>query len=104
MNFSGISGKQMEIDGGWLTLLGITAGVLILTGWVEQIYKGYKTKSLKDVSRFLMIFISAGAILWLIYGFVISDVFIIGTNIAAIVLMMTVLVMKKRYDRLKKTP
>ena len=104
MNFSGISVKQMEIDGGWLTLLGITAGVLILTGWVEQIYKGYKTKSLKDVSRFLMIFISAGAILWLIYGFVISDVFIIGTNIAAIVLMMTVLVMKKRYDRLKKTP
>ena len=94
----------MEIDGGWLTLLGITAGILILTGWVEQIYKGYKTKSLKDVSRFLMIFISAGAILWLIYGFVISDVFIIGTNIAAIVLMMTVLVMKKRYDRLKKTP
>ena len=93
----------MEIDGMWLTLLGVAAGILILTGWVEQIYKGYKTKSLKDVSKFLMIFISAGAILWLIYGFVVSDVFIIGTNIAAIVLMMIVLGMKKRYDRLKRT-
>ena len=92
----------MEIDGGLLTLLGIAAGILILTGWVEQIYKGYKTKSLKDVSKFLMIFISAGAILWLIYGFVVSDIFIIGTNIAAIVLMMIVLGMKKRYDRLKR--
>ena len=92
----------MEIDGGLLTLLGIAAGILILTGWVEQIYKGYKTKSLKDVSKFLMIFISAGAILWLVYGFVVSDVFIIGTNIAAIVLMMIVLGMKKRYDRLKR--
>ena len=50
-----------------------------------------------------MIFISAGAILWLVYGFVVSDVFIIGTNIAAIVLMMIVLAMKKRYDRLKRT-
>ena len=89
----------MEIDGTLLTILGIAAGILILTGWVEQIYKGYKTKSLKDVSRFLMIFISAGAILWLIYGIVVSDVFIIGTNLAAIALMMIVLLMKRRYDR-----
>ena len=89
----------MEVDGTLLTILGIAAGILILTGWVEQIYKGYKTKSLKDVSRFLMIFISAGAILWLIYGMVVSDVFIIGTNLAAIALMMIVLGMKRRYDR-----
>ncbi|QDI89613.1 hypothetical protein Nisw_08810 [Candidatus Nitrosopumilus sp. SW] len=89
----------MEIDGTLLTILGVAAGILILTGWVEQIYKGYKTKSLKDVSKFLMIFISAGAILWLIYGVIVEDVFIIGTNIAAIVLMMIVLAMKKMYDK-----
>ncbi len=91
----------MEIDGTLLTILGVAAGVLILSGWVEQIIKGYKTKSLKDVSKYLMIFISAGAILWLVYGFVVSDIFIIGTNLAAIVLMMTVLAMKKRYDKIK---
>ena len=89
----------MEVDGTLLTILGVSAGILILTGWVEQIYKGYKTKSLKDVSKFLMIFISAGAILWLIYGVIVTDVFIIGTNVAAIVLMMIVLVMKKQYDK-----
>ncbi len=93
----------MEIDGLLLTILGVAAGILILTGWVEQIYKGYKTKSLKDVSKFLMIFISAGAILWLIYGVIVSDVFIIGTNITAIVLMMIVLAMKKKYDMQSKT-
>jgi len=38
----------MEIDGTLLTILGIAAGVLILSGWVDQIIKGYKTKSLKD--------------------------------------------------------
>ncbi|MBA4436931.1 MAG: SemiSWEET family sugar transporter [Nitrosopumilus sp.] len=88
----------MEVDGTLLTILGVAAGILILTGWVEQIYKGYKTKSLKDVSKFLMIFISAGAILWLIYGVIVEDVFIIGTNVAAIALMMIVLAMKKIYD------
>jgi len=90
----------MEIDGILLTILGIVAGVFILTGWVDQIYKGYKTKSMKDISKFLMIFISAGAILWLIYGLIVSDVFIMGTNIAAIVLMFIVLSMKRRYDKI----
>ena len=89
----------MEIDPILLTILGVAAGVLILTGWVDQIYKGYKSKSLKDVSSFLLIFISAGAILWLIYGIIVVDIFIIGTNIAAMVLMFIVLVMKKRYDK-----
>ena len=93
----------MEVDGTLLTLLGVAAGILILTGWVEQIYKGYKTKSLKDVSRFLMIFISAGAILWLIYGVIVDDIFIIGTNLAAIALMMIVLGMKKKYDKKRQT-
>ncbi len=89
----------MEVDGTLLTILGVAAGVLILSGWLDQIYKGYKSKSLKDMSNFLMIFISAGAILWLIYGFIVVDVFLIGTNIAAIILMIIILVMKKRYDK-----
>ena len=42
----------MEVDGLLLTILGTLAGILILTGWVEQIYKGYKTKSMKDISKF----------------------------------------------------
>jgi len=92
----------METDGTLLTILGIAAGILILSGWVEQIIKGYRTKSLKDISKYLMILISGGAILWLVYGIVVSDVFIIGTNMAAIVLMTIVLVMKKRYDDMSK--
>lgn len=92
----------MEIDGTLLTILGIAAGVLILSGWVDQIIKGYKTKSLKDISKYLMLFISGGSILWLIYGIIVSDVFIIGTNITAIFLMMIVLFMKKRYEKAAK--
>ena len=92
----------MEVDGTLLTLLGIAAGILILMGWVEQIYKGYKTKRLKDVSKFLMIFIAAGSILWLIYGIIVEDVFIIGTNMSGLILMIIVLGMKKRYDRRSK--
>jgi len=45
-----------------------------------------------------MIFIAAGSILWLVYGIIVSDVFIIGTNTAGLSLMIIVSFMKKRYD------
>jgi len=64
--------------------------------------KGYKTKSLNDVSKYLLVLIGIGALLWLIYGIEVSDLFIIGTNLAAIVLMGIVFVMKRRYDRLNR--
>ena len=92
----------MEVDGTLLTILGVSAGILILTGWVEQVYKGYTTKSMKDISKFLMIFIAAGSTLWLIYGSIVSDVFIIGTNIAGLILMIIVSTMKRKYQKIVK--
>ena len=93
----------MEVDGLFLTILGTLAGILILSGWVEQIYKGYKTKSMQDISKFLMIFIAAGSTLWLVYGSIVSDVFIIGTNIAGLILMIIVSSMKRRYQKIVNT-
>ena len=92
----------MEDDGLHLTILGTLAGILILSGWVEQIYKGYKTKSMQDISKFLMIFIAAGSTLWLVYGSIVSDVFIIGTNIAGLILMIIVSAMKRKYQKIVK--
>jgi MtN3 and saliva related transmembrane protein len=53
---------------------------------------------MKDISKFLMIFIAAGSILWLIYGAIVSDVFIVGTNVAGLILMIVVSAMKRRYQ------
>ena len=90
----------MELDETTMGVIGILAGILILSGWVPQIARGYKTKRLNDVSPYLMILIFAGAVLWLIYGIALDDVYIMGVNLAAMVLTTIVLSMKLKYERL----
>ncbi len=85
-----------------LSILAIVAGVMILSGWVPQIIKGYRTKKLDDVSKYLMILIAGGAFLWILYGIEKDDPFIIGVNVAAIALTMIVLNMKYRYRKKTK--
>ena len=93
----------MELDEITMGVIGILAGILILSGWVPQIITGYKTKRLKDVSPYLMILIFAGAALWLIYGIALDDVYIMGVNLSAMVLTMIVVSMKLKYERLTHT-
>ena len=90
---------MIELDDTVMGVIGILAGILILSGWVPQILKGYRTKKLTDVSSYLMILIFAGAVLWLVYGMALDDVYIIGVNLAAMVLTMIVLSMKLKYER-----
>ncbi len=91
----------MALDEISLSILAIAAGILILSGWVPQIIRGYRTKSLDDISKYLMTFVAIGAVLWTWYGFEKEDVFIIGVNVAAIILTMVVLTMKFRYEKRK---
>ena len=84
-----------------LGILATVAGIMILSGWVPQIIKGYRTKKLDDISKYLMILIAGGAFLWLVYGIEKDDPYIIGVNVAAIALTMIVLSMKFRYEKYK---
>tara|TARA_B100002049_G_scaffold21837_1_gene14672 strand:- start:1198 stop:1491 length:294 start_codon:yes stop_codon:yes gene_type:complete len=94
---------MLELDETSMGVIGILAGILILSGWVPQIVKGYRTKKLTDVSSYLMILIFVGAVLWLIYGMALDDVYIMGVNLAAMFLTMTVLAMKLKYERNTQT-
>ena len=94
---------MLELDQTTMSVIGILAGILILSGWIPQIAKGYRTKKLDDVSSYLMILIFVGAALWLIYGLALDDVYIMGVNIAAMFLTMTVLAMKLKYEKTTQT-
>ena len=87
----------------WADIIGIIAGILVLSSFIPQIIKAYKTKKMSDVSINLMILIASGMFLWVIYGFIRSDQVIIGTNATGFALNVSLLVMKLRYDKMQSS-
>jgi len=61
-------------------LVGSSAAVLTMFGFVPQILKIYKTKSVADVSLVMLLQFCLGMFLWLLYGLHIHDNILIVAN------------------------
>jgi MtN3 and saliva related transmembrane protein len=92
---------MMEDLVAYADIIGTIAGILVLSSFVPQIMKAYRTKKMFDVSAHLMVLIASGMFLWVIYGFIRSDPVIIGTNATGFALNITLLVMKIKYDKMQ---
>lgn len=83
----------------WTTLLGFIAGALTTISFWPQLVKTWKTKSAGDVSLGMLLTFSVGVLLWLLYGVLLGAWPIIVTNLITVLLTVTILVLKLRYDR-----
>jgi MtN3 and saliva related transmembrane protein len=83
---------------GFITLLGLVAGVLTTTSFIPQLLKIWRTRSADDISTGMFVAFCIGVTLWLIYGALNRDIAIIVSNFVTLVLAMTVLVLKIRYS------
>lgn len=81
-------------------LIGIIAGALVLSSFIPQLHKAYKTKRMLDVSIYLMGLIASGMFLWIIYGIMREDPVIIGTNASGFILNIILMMLKLKYDKL----
>ena len=93
---------MLENSFGFADIIGIVAGILVLSSFIPQLIKAYKTKRMIDVSIYLMGLISTGMFLWIIYGIIRNDVVIIGTNVSGFVLNVILIGLKIKYDRQHK--
>ena len=62
-------------------IIGSMAALLTMFGFVPQVIKMFRTKSVKDVSLPMLFQFSAGVLLWALYGIHLRDVIIIGANV-----------------------
>ena len=81
------------------TLLGLAAGALTTIAFVPQVLKTWRSKSGNDISLGMFLLFSTGVLLWLIYGILIDSLPVILANAVTLILSLTVLVLKLRYQR-----
>ncbi len=85
------------------TIIGTVAACLTMFGFVPQIVKMRKTRSVKDVSELTLIQYSIGVALWMLYGIHIGDLIVIGANSISLMILLIALALYLRL-RVKEAP
>jgi len=80
-----------------ISMIGVAAAGLTTFSFLPQIVRAYRTKSMGDVSRYLMSMFATGSVLWIIYGIFKGDLVIIGANATAFVFNLILLYMGVAY-------
>ena len=83
----------------WI-FIGIIAACLTMFGFIPQIARMYRTKSVADISVVTLVQFTLGVSLWAVYGFSNSDPIIIGANIVSLSTLVVALVLYFHYQRI----
>jgi len=81
----------------WKTI-GLAAAVLTMFGFLPQVIKMQRTKSVADISLWAIIQFVVGIILWLAYGIHLKDFAIILGNSVTLVILFVALVLVVKYS------
>ena len=91
----------MNVEKFFVEILGLIAGTLTTISFLPQLVKIVKNKSAKDVSLLMFLIFTVGIFLWLVYGILTLTLAIIIANSVTIILALSILILKIKYDRKK---
>jgi MtN3 and saliva related transmembrane protein len=80
-------------------ILGFLAAFLTMFGFLPQVIKIYRTKSVKDLSLLAILQFMLGIFLWLIYGIHLKNVVIILANSVTFLVLLAALVLFLKYSK-----
>ncbi|MDP2043628.1 MAG: SemiSWEET family transporter [Candidatus Omnitrophota bacterium] len=79
------------------TIIGAIAATLTMFGFVPQIIRSLRTRSVKDVSPIALFQLSTGVFLWIIYGIYRQDPIIITANTVSLVTLLVLIFLYFKY-------
>jgi MtN3 and saliva related transmembrane protein len=85
-----------------IQVIGSAAGILTATSMLPQVIKTLKEKSAEDVALGMLIVLTLGQILWIVYGYQKDDWPIMGTNGFSILVNITMMFLRKKYGHANK--
>ena len=81
----------------FVDLLGYSAGAITSLTFLPQVIKTWKLKSDKDVSLWMFIIAAINEIMWVWYGILLNNWVIISTNLAVLIMSVTMIGFKLKY-------
>ena len=80
-------------------IIGITAATLTSFGFLPQIRKMVKTKSVNDISLITVLQFTLGATLWMLYGIYLKDPIVILANLVCLITLIIALIFYRKYQQ-----
>ncbi len=78
-------------------VIGLIAASLTTFAFLPQSIRAIKTKHTKDISLPMLVMLEAGVVIWIGYGFLISDIPLILANIVSFFFVSLTLYVKLKY-------
>jgi MtN3 and saliva related transmembrane protein len=89
----------LSIPPGIVEYIGYFGSFLTAITFIPQVYKSWQTKSVGDLSGWMVAIVIASAIVWLVYAFAINSGPVIVANTVVLLLTLVLLYFKFRFDR-----
>ena len=80
-------------------ILGFAAAFLTTAAFIPQLVRVLRLRSARDISLPTFLMFSVGVFLWLLYGINIGSKPVIASNVVTLVLSVSILILKLRFDR-----
>jgi len=63
----------LDIPPNWVEYIGYTGSLLTSLTFIPQVYKSWKSKSVGDLSIWMVLIVITSTIIWLVYGIAINS-------------------------------
>jgi MtN3 and saliva related transmembrane protein len=80
-------------------IIAILATLCVTVSYIPQIIRGYRRKSLKDVSMGFLVIIAAGVSFWIVYALLDKDLTFLLANIIILLCAIVLIIMKVHYQK-----
>lgn len=90
---------MIPFSGHWVEDIGFVAAFCTTAAFVPQLLRVMKLRSARDISLGTFLLFSTGVGLWLMYGLYTGLWPVIASNAVTLVLSLSILFLKMRYDR-----
>ncbi len=68
----------------YIDIIGTIASITSVIGFLPQIYKNHKTKSVEDLSALMLLNFLLCSLAWMVYGILTDSYYVLVTNMACV--------------------